>query len=354
MTLRWKGLASLAGALRPAVVLILFASVLFVVDGYLDGVYPGGSHGSLEAYSGLGWTSYLFAFANAIVAIAIARGSERMLALRIGLAAFFIFERPVSAIALGVKPIESIAVHLLTALVEAIILASTMRVWRLGHSFSDNDMSLLALPGTPAAAMAGASAGGAIVESVEAIPSRRRGPSFKLPRFGRGRPAGSAAADTGSAEPAPAVDRPVVEPPKVREPMATRVRTMSRRMAWMLGLLSLVLAGVLVTDGAAAGIVPGVSVDLASPEWLVYVFALVLLVVASRAVHGGRFAIRLLMVVALIYFLERAFTPFALRITDPVSLALHLTGALVALALALASAAALRATSRKLKIESPA
>lgn len=344
----------MAGALRPAVVLILLASVLFVVDGYLDGVYPGGPHGSIDAYSGLGWTSYLFAIANAIVAIAIARGSERMLALRIGLAAFFIFERPVSAIALGVKPIESIAVHVLTALVEAIILASTMRVWRLGHSFSDTDMSLLALPATPATAMAGASTGTAFVESVEAIPApRRRGPSLKLPRFGRGRPA--AAADVGAAEAAVAVAPPVVEPlPKVREPMATRVRTISRQMAWMLGLLSLVLAGVLVADGVAAGIIPGVTVDLASPRWLVYVFALVLLVVASRAVHGGRFAIRLLTVVALIYFLERAFTPFAQRIADPISLALHLVGALVALALALASAAALRATSRKLKTESPA
>lgn len=49
----------MAGALRPAVVLILLASVLFVVDGYLDGVYPGGPHGSIDAYSGLGWTSYL-------------------------------------------------------------------------------------------------------------------------------------------------------------------------------------------------------------------------------------------------------------------------------------------------------
>jgi hypothetical protein len=286
----------------------------------------------------------MFAFANSIVAIAIARGSERMLALRIGLAAFFIFERPVSAIALGVKPIESIAVHVLTALVEAIILASTMRVWRLGHSFSETDMSLLTLPATPATAMAGASGGGAFVESVQAIPApRRRGPSFKLPRFGR--------VKTTTASPVVAVEPPATPvaaeaAPKAREPMAIRVRTISRAMTWVLGLLSLILAGALVADAAAAGIVPGVTVDLASPEWLVYVFALVLLVVASRAVHGGRFAIRLLMIVALIYFLERAFTPFALQLSEPVSLGLHLGAALVALALALASAAALRASSR--------
>ena len=173
----------MAGALRPAVLLILFASVLFLVDGYLDGVYPGGPHGSLDAYSGLGWTSYLFAFANAIVAIAIARGSERMLALRIGLAAFFIFERPVSAIALGVKPLESIAVHAITALVEAIILASTMRVWRLGHSFSETDMSLLTLPARPATAMAGAAGPERRPErSPGRAPVTRRGPARSIAR----------------------------------------------------------------------------------------------------------------------------------------------------------------------------
>lgn len=336
----------MAGALRPAVLLILFASVLFLVDGVLDGVYPGGPHGSIDAYSGLGWTSYLFAVANAAVAIAIARGSERMLALRIGLAAFFIFERPVSAIALGVKPIEAVAVHVLTALVEAVILASTMRVWRLGHSFTDTDMSLLTLPAAPA--MAGAPAGAAFATAVDARPApRRRGPSFKLRSFGRSKAMVVA--------PEAAAEQPVVAAaPKVHEPMAVRVRTISRRMTWVLGLLALVLAAVLVADAAVAGIVPGVTVDMASPEWLVYVFALVLLVVASRAVHGGRFAIRLLLVVSLIYFLERAFTPFALRISDPVSLGLHLVAAIVALALALASAAALRAASRTDTIKSGA
>lgn len=322
----------MAGALRPAVLLILLASVLFVLDGYFDGVYPGGPHGSLESYSGLGWTSYLFAVANALVAIAIARGSERMLALRIGLAAFFIFERPVSAVALGVKPLESLVVHVLTALIELVILASTMRVWRLGHSFTDTDLSLLTLPATPSPAAA--TAGAASLAVSAAAPSARRG--LRFPSFGRRSAAAPAAVETVAAEPAPA--------PKVRGQMATKVRVLSRRMTWALGVLSVLLAVALVADALVAGVIPGVTVDLSSPDWLVYVFALVLLVVASRAVHGGRFAIRLLLIVSLIYFLERAFTPFALRVADPVSLGLHLVAALLALVLALASAAALRAT----------
>ena len=328
----------MARALRPAVLLILVASLLFLVDGYLDGIYPGGPNWSFDAYSGLGWTSYLFAFVNAVVAFLIARGSERMLALRIGLAAFFIFERPVSAVALGGKPIESIVVHLVTALLEAVILASTLRVWRLGHSYSQTDLSFLAMPSGSAPAAAAAAGPGAFAAAAVPVPARGR-PAFRFPSFRR-RVAGPAAA------PAPVASERAVEPTKAREPMAVRVRTISRGMTWALGVLSLVLAGVLVADGAAAGIVPGVTVDLASTEWLVYVFALVLLVVASRAVHGSRFAIRLLLVLALMYFVERAFTPFALDLQDATSIALHMVGAFVAVALALASAAALRAGSR--------
>lgn len=332
----------MAGALRPAVLLIVVASVLFLVDGYLDGVYPGGPGWGSDAYYGLGWTSYFFAVVNAFVAVLIARGSERTLALRIGLAAFFIFERPVSAVALGEKPIASLAIHMLTALVEVVILASTLRVWRLGHSFTDTDLSMLTLP-SPATAAAGAGSGAdPFAASVEAIPgpSGRRArfgfPRLALPRVGRRAPV------------VPAATAPLAEAPalKVREPMAVRVRTLSRSMTLTLGALSLLLALALVADGAVAGIVPGVTVDLASPAWLVYVFALVLLVVASRAVHGGRFAIRMLLAVALIYFLERAFTPFALRLTDPISLGLHVAAAFIALALALLSAAALRAAAR--------
>ena len=89
---------------------------------------------------------------------------------------------------------------------------------------------------------------------------------------------------------------------------------------------------------------PGATVDLSSTVWLGYLFALVVLVVASRAVHQGRFAPRLLLVVALIVFVERVFSPFAGGEADPTWLGLHVAGALVALALALACAASLRAT----------
>lgn len=345
----------MAGALRPAVLLMVLASFLFLLDAYLDGVYPGGSHWSTDAYSGLGWTSYLFAFANAIMAVLIARGSERMLALRIGLAAFFMFERPVSAIALGAKPLESLVVHVVTALIETVILASTMRVWRLGHSVRDVDLSLLTVGGSaplPVGAAAGAGGTTPVSAAVEVVPapSRRRG--LRLPGSRRGGSVAASAAPKPEPAPAKAADAPEPAPTKTgeaakpREPMAIRVRTISRAMSWALGILTLLLAAVLVADGVAGGVVPGVTVDVASPAWLVYVFALVVLVIAARAVHGGRFALRLLLALALIYFLERAFSPFALRIADPVSLALHLLAAFVALALALATAAALRSGAR--------
>jgi hypothetical protein len=338
----------MAGAVRPAVLLIALASLLFLLDAYFDGVYPGGPHWSIEAYSGLGWTSYLFFFANAVVAVLIARGSERMLALRIGLAAFFMFERPVSAIALGEKPLASLVVHVLTALIEAVILYSTMRVWRLGHSVQQADLSLLSLT-SPTPLPVGAGAGAAEEAPASAAvampaPSRRRG--LRVPRFGRRASAAVAAASVTGAVAAAREPVAAVEAAKARGPMAIRVRTISRSMSWTLGVLTLILAGTLVADGVAGGVVPGVTVDVTSPAWLVYVFALVALVVAARAVHGGRFALRLLLVLALIYFLERAFSPLALRIADPISLGLHLLAAFVALGLALAAAGALRAAAR--------
>jgi len=74
----------------------------------------------------------------------------------------------------------------------------------------------------------------------------------------------------------------------------------------------------------------------------VYLFALVILAVATRAVHGGTVALRLLFALALIFFVERAFSPFALKIADPVQLGLHGLAAFVALGLALATARAIR------------
>jgi hypothetical protein len=45
---------------------------------------------------------------------------------------------------------------------------------------------------------------------------------------------------------------------------------------------------------------------------------------------------------ALLFVIERAFSPFALRVVDPIALILHELAAFVALALALACAQAIR------------
>ena len=84
----------MAGAMRPVVLLMLLASVLFVVDGVLDGVYPGGPAWFTGKYQNLAEISYVFAILNTVVAYLVARGSERSLMARIGLSAFFLVERP--------------------------------------------------------------------------------------------------------------------------------------------------------------------------------------------------------------------------------------------------------------------
>src|SRR5256885_2099305 len=110
---------------------MLLASVLFVTAGILDGVYPGGAAWDI---SDIASVSYIFALINTLVAVLVARGSERSLALRMGLSLFFVFERPASALLFGSKTAPSITVHVATAIVELIILVSAVRVWRLGHS----------------------------------------------------------------------------------------------------------------------------------------------------------------------------------------------------------------------------
>ncbi len=274
----------MARAMRPVVVLMLLATVLFVVDGILDHNYA--NQPIFDEYKGVGWTSFVFAIANLLMTLAVARGSERTLLGRIALSGFFILERPVTAFVLGDKPVTSVAVHFATAVVELIILVGAIRVWRLGHSLVPADMDAM----------------------------------FSL---------------DPAAPPMPAVA--IVEAPAAAAPR--------RSSGWLIGLLTLLLALVLVFDGVVADFVPGgrdwgLTGD--SSGWLVYLFAVVILVVATRAVHGGSLAPRLLLVLALIFFIERSFSPFALRVIDPVLLGLHGLAALIALALALATAAAIR------------
>ena len=286
----------MAGALRPVVVLMVLASALFVVDGWLDGAHPGGD-GWIggPAYHGLGVVAYLFAIINAAIALVIARGSERTLLGRIGLSAFFLAERPLTAFLLGDKPPVSVGVHLATALVELVILLGAVRVWRLGRSIEEPDMD---------AAFALDAPSPVATEADDAV--------------------------------APGL------------PQTT---------SWMIGVFTILLAAALVADGIFAGFVPGgkqwgTAGDAAG--WVVYLFAVVALTVALPAVHGRTLALRVLLALALIFFIERAFSPFALRMFEPVSLALHVIAAFIALALALLIVSAIRARAGAGRLSSQA
>jgi len=280
----------MAAALRPVVLLMLVASALFVVDGVLDGVYPGGPAWFTGKYQNLAEIAYVFAILNTLVAYLVARGSERSLMARIGLSAFFVVERPLTAFVLGPKELPAVIVHLATAVVELVILVTAVRVWRLGHSIGEAEMSSL---------------------------------------FGL---------QSSSPMPVPADDQ---DEPSPRQSSPG----LPQKTAWMLGIITIVLAAVLVADGIVSGFVPGgrdwgLSGDASG--WLVYLFAIVVLTVAARAVHGGTLALRLLLATALLFVIERAFSPFALRVVDPIALVLHELAAFVALALALACASAIR------------
>jgi hypothetical protein len=263
---------------------MLLASVLFVLAGIFDGVYPGGA----LPFTDLAAISYVFAIINTVVAYLVARGSERSLALRMGLSLFFVVERPASAFIIGSHSTASIVVHLATAVVELVILISALGVWRLGHSVATGDMEQLYSLDTPT-------------------------------------------------PPPPSAER--------EDPPATSSSALPARTAWLIGVTTLLLAAVLVADGVVSNFLPGGrewGVSGESSGWLVYLFAAVALTVATRAVRGGRLALRLLAITALIFFIERAFSPFALRVIDPVVLGLHGLAAFVALAVALSAASAIR------------
>ena len=294
----------MARAMRPVVVLMLLATVLFVVDGLLD--HAASNQPIFDEYKGVGWTSFVFAIANLLMTIAVARGSERTLLGRIALSAFFIVERPLTAFVLGPKPVASVAVHFATAVVELVILVGALRVWRLGHSLVPADMDAM-FSLDPNAAAAATS----VAPPAEGSKKQKKAKEPKEPKPAR------AAGSGGS--------------------------------AWLLGILTLLLAAILVADGAIAGFIPGGKDWGTSGEssgWTVYLFAVTILVVATRAVHGGKVALRLLLVLALIFFVERAFSPFALKVIEPLQLGLHGLAAFIALALALATASVIRAGSR--------
>jgi hypothetical protein len=275
-----------AGALRPVVLLMLFASLLFVVDGFLDGVYPGGPAWFTGRYNNLAEISYVFAILNTVVAVMVARGSERSLQSRIGLSVFFLIERPITAFALGPKPVESILTHFATAGVELLILITALRVWRLGNTAPDVD-TLFSLEGSsPTSA-----------KSEQSTEARRN------------------------------------------------TSAMAARNTWLIGGVTLAMAVAFVADGIYERYVPGGRSWTASTDgsgWIVYVFAAVALAVASRAVHGGTVALRALIGIALILFIERSFTPFSMREQDPIVLALHAVGAFASLAVALVTASVIR------------
>jgi hypothetical protein len=266
---------------------MLLASALFVVDGLLDGAYPGGPAWFTGKYDNLAEIAYVFAIINTVVAVMVARGSERSLQSRIGLSIFFLIERPVTAFALGPKPVESIVTHLATAGVELLILVTALRVWRLGNAAPDVDL-LFSLEGS----------------------------------------------SPTSAKPEEGTD-------------ATRRRSdaVATRNAWLVGGVTVALALALIVNGAYEGYVPGGKAWTTSSDgsgWIVYLFAAVALAVGARAMQGSKVALRALIGIALILFIERSFTPFSMREQDPVVLALHAVGAFVSLAVALVTASVIR------------
>ncbi len=262
------------------------AAALFIAAGVLDGVYPGGGRWEPAlAYV------YVLGVLNLAVALWIARGSERGLVLRIVLAAAFFFERFVSAFALGRKSDVSIGVHVVTAVIELVILLMALRVLRLGHSLDAAEL-----------------------DAIFAI-------------------------DTGTA--------PQRADARSRAPEVARaIESFPRRLAVLIAVFGLGLAASLVLDGVLAGFVPEGrpwGFDPYSIGWSVYLFAAVVLAVSARAVHGIRVFLGLLLAVAVLLLVESALSPLLFNRLDVVTWGVHAAEAFFSLGLAVGAIAGLRA-----------
>ena len=274
------------------------AAVLFFLAGVLNDVYPGGA--GWEAHGGYGWLTYLFGLLNLGVAIWIWRGSERGLVTRIVLGAVFL--AIVAALALAQPTTPSLVLYVVTGVIELVILLNAIRVWQAAREAESDEVDRLLSLDAPLAI------------------AQRPHPSLL-------------------AEPEAAPARPHDEP-------------LSAVLTWIVGVLPLALAIVLVGTAALAGYVPGGLDWSFSPRhagWLAYLLALVELVVAVRAVHGSRLAIRLLFAMSLVIAFERAYAPLTFGGSDGVDVALHAAAAALAFLTALAAVAALReiATRRR-------
>ncbi len=264
------------------------ASLLFFSAGVLDAAYPGG-RGWIDRGS-FAYLSYAWGAVSLVFALAVARGSERGLLARIAFAAIFFVERSIIAFFPEVKSPPSIGVHLTTALVELLVLLNALGVWRRGRAMEARDLDAI----------------------------------FSLD-----------------------APLPVAEPKTtLAEPAPTPPTAMPARIARPIGVLSILLVLALIADGVEAGFVPGgVEWQLYGPAsgWLTYVFAVAVAAVAIQALSGSMLALRLLLVVSLMLFVERPFSPLVLGQFALDRLVIHAVGALVALALALAAVGGLRA-----------
>lgn len=274
---------------------MLLASLLFFAAGLLNGAYPGGT-GWVD-HPGTAWITHGFGALNILVAFWVWRGSERGLLTRIVLAAVFL--AIVAVLALRQPTGPSVIIYFLTALIEVVIVVDAIRVWRISHEADTRDLEMLFSLETP------------------------------LP--------------ISVAPPPPSV----VVAPMAEVPRGAAV--LSARLTWILGLLSLALAVFLVADGVSSGFVPGGAEWTLHGQrsgWLVYVFALVVLGVAVRAVHGSTLALRLLLAAGLLVFVERLSSPLVVAGSTLPSLGLHVLAALLALATAVASFLALQEAER--------
>ncbi len=131
----------MAPTIRPVVFWMVLSAGLFFVGGVLDGVYPGGRAWPPEAGNGAPWIAYASGVVELLLAGLIIRGRDWAFFAAIGIAAFFVLERPLAPLMLTYTTAPGYAVHFLTAIAQVFTMFSALRVFRLLRGYLERAMT---------------------------------------------------------------------------------------------------------------------------------------------------------------------------------------------------------------------
>lgn len=131
----------MAPALRPLIFWLALSAALFFASGVTDGVYPGGRAWPPAPGNGAPWIAYPFGVIELLLAALIVRGRDWAFFAAVGIAAFFIVERPLAPLIVNYTTLAGYAVHFLTGVAQVFTMFTALRVFRILRGYLESAAS---------------------------------------------------------------------------------------------------------------------------------------------------------------------------------------------------------------------